>query len=147
MKTPAKRFLRPGLMAVLVLIASPLPAQEDTLSKPKGHAQNKQLAVRAHEDNLKKFARDTNILVRPGLIADRKKRRVEVMVERTALGADAPCEFTVIDETSDHGYEALLLSFAKPSDVHRAIQFIGTEPGGAFDPGSHRLGPGANRSS
>lgn len=125
-------------MAVLILIASSLPAQEDTLSKPKGHAQNKQLAVRAHEDNLKKFAGDTNILVRPGLIADRKKRRVEVMVERTSLGANAPCEFTVIDETSDHGYEALLLSFAKPGDVHRAIQFIGTEPGGAFDPGSHR---------
>lgn len=131
-------FLQAGLTVALILIASSLPAQEDTLSKPKGHARNKQLAVRAHEDNLKKFARDTNILVRPGLIADRMKRRVEVMVERTALGADAPCEFTVIDETSDHGYEALLLSFAKPSDVHRAIQFIGTEPGGAFDPGSHR---------
>ncbi len=138
MKTLANNFLPFYVAAALCLPASRAAAQEDTLSKPKGHAQNKQLAARAYEDHLKKFAGDTNILVRPGLIADRMKRRVEVMVERTSLGADAPCEFTVIDETSDHGYEALLLSFAKPSDVHRALQFIGTEPGGAFDPGSHR---------
>lgn len=138
MKTFANNFLPFYVAAALCLPASRAAAQEDTLSKPKGHAQNKQLAARAYEDHLKKFAGDTNILVRPGLIADRMKRRVEVMVERTSLGADAPCEFTVIDETSDHGYEALLLSFAKPSDVHRALQFIGTEPGGAFDPGSHR---------
>ena len=138
MKTLANNFLPFYVAAALCLPASRATAQEDTLSKPKGHTQNKQLAARAYEDHLKKFAGDTNILVRPGLIADKMKRRVEVMVERTALGADAPCEFTVIDETSDHGYEALLLSFAKPSDVHRAIQFIGLEPGGAFDPGSLR---------
>lgn len=131
------------LVASLLLFASPLLAQDDTpyKIKPKGHEQNKQRAARADEGNRKKHAGDTNILVRPGLVADKKTRRVEVMVERTALGLNAPCEFTVIDESSDHGYEALLLSFAKPSDVHRAIQFIGTEPGESFDPGSLRYWP------
>ncbi len=131
------------LVASLFFFALPLPAQDDTpyKIKPQGHEQNKQRAARAYELNRKKFAGDTNILIRPGLVADKKTRRVEVMVERTALGLNAPCEFTVVDETSDHGYEALLISFARPSDVHRAIQFIGTEPGESFDPGSLRYWP------
>jgi hypothetical protein len=130
-------------MALICLLTTSLLAQDETpfKIKPQGHEQNKQQAVRAYEANLKKFAGDTNTLVRPGLVADRKARRVEVLVERTALKANAPCEFTVIDETSDHGYESLLISFARPGDVHRALQFIGTEPGESFDPGSHRYWP------
>ena len=136
-------FFRLHLAASLFLFASPLLAQDDTpyKIKPKGHEQNKQRVASAYELNRKNFAGDTNVLVRPGLVADKKARRVEVMVERTALGLNAPCEFTIIDETSDHGYEALLISFAKPSDVHRAIQFIGTKPGESFDPGSLRYWP------
>lgn len=128
------------LTALLFLLASTLLAQDAAphRAKPKNHERNQEQTTRAYEDNLKKYAGDTNILLRPGLVADKKKRRVEVTVERTAVGQDAPCEFTVIAETSDHGYEALLISFAKPGDVHRAFQFIGTEPGESFDPGSLR---------
>ncbi len=137
------KLLQLHLVASLFLFASPLLAQDQTpfKIKPQGHELNKQQATRAYESNRKKYAGDTNILVRPGLVADKKARRVEVMVERTALQPNAPCEFTVIDESSDHGYEALLISFAKPSDVHRAIQFIGAEPGESFDPGSLRYWP------
>ena len=124
-------------------------AQDETpfKIKPQGHEENKQEAVRAYESNRKKHAGDTNILVRPGLVADKKARRVEVMVERTALQPNAPCEFTVIDETSDHGYEALLISFAKPSEVHRALQFIGAEPENRSTPPRFVTGPRASRSS
>ena len=137
------KFLRLHLLAFLVFFTAPVLAQDETpfKIKPQGHEQNKQEAVRAYERNLKKHAGDTNILVRPGLVADKKDRRVEVMVERTGLQPNAPCEFTVIDETSDHGYEALLISFAKPSEVHRALQFIGAEPGESFDPASLRHWP------
>jgi len=128
------------LTALLFLLALPLLAQDGTpyKSKPKGHEENKQLAASAYEGNLKKYAGNTNILVLPGLVADQKKKRVEVLVERTAVSQNAPCEFTIIADSSDHAYEALLISFAKPSDVHRALQFIGTEPGESFDPGSLR---------
>jgi len=128
-------------MVWLCLFASPLLAQEAASykSKPKGHEHNQQRATSAYEGNLKKYANDTDVLVLPGLVADKKKKRVEVMVERTAAGSDAPCEFTLIGESSDHGYEAVLISFAKPSAVHRALQFIGTEPGETFDPGSLRF--------
>jgi len=123
------------------LLASPLLAQDAApyKGKPKNHDKNQQLAARAYEGNLKKYAHDHNILVLPGLVADKAMKRVEMMVERTAVGPNAPCEFTIIAETSDHAYEALLISFAKPSDVHRALQFIGTEPGESFDPGSLRF--------
>ena len=143
MRKLAGKFFGLQFVASLFFFASPLLAQDDTpfKIKPQGHDQNKQRAASAYELNLKKFASDTNVLVRPGLVADKKARRVEVMVERTALGLNAPCEFTVIDESSDHGYEALLISFAKPSDVHRALQFIGAEPGESFDPGSLRHWP------
>jgi hypothetical protein len=128
-------------MVWLFLLASPLLAQEGApyKIKPKGHEENQQLAASAHEGNLKLYADDNNILVLPGLVADKKKKRVEVMVESTRLGPNSACEFTMIAETSDHAYEALLISFAKPSDVHRALQFIGKEPGETSDPGSLRF--------
>ena len=143
MRKPGGKFSRLHLLALVFFLAASSLAQDETpfKIKPQGHEQNKQHAARAYESNRQKFAGDTNILVRPGLVADRKARRVEVMVERTALRVNAPCEFTVIDESSDHGYEALLISFARPSEVHRALQFIGAEPGESFDPGSLRYWP------
>ena len=134
-------FLWVRLMALLSLIASPLCAQQadSYKTKPAGHEQNKKRAAEIFEQNRKKYADQTNILVRPGLVADRKNRRVEVLVERTGVGQNAPCEFLVLDESSDHAYEALLLSFAKPSEVHRALEFIGTKPGEPFDPESLRF--------
>ena len=129
------------LTAWLCLFASSLHGQADTpcQSKPKGHGNNKEVVDRAYEANLKTRSGDTNVLILAGLVADKKARRGEVMVERTAVGPNAPCEFTVIGETSDHGCEALLISFAKPSDVHRALQFIGAALGEPFDLGSPRF--------
>ena len=129
------------LMAWLVVLAWPLPASEADpyRSKPKSHESNKKQAAIAYEGNLKKYANDNNMLVLLGLVADKKGQQVAVMVESTCLGPDAPCEFTIIDETSDHGYESLLISFARPSDIHRALQFIGKDPGEPFDPGSLRF--------
>ncbi len=133
--------MRLPLIILLFLVAAPLPAQDPApyKSKPRSHEQNKQLAASAYQDNLKKYAGDTNVLVRPGLLAHRTEKRVEVAVESTGLGPNAPCEFAIIAENSDHGYEALLISLARAGDVHEALQFIGTEPGAAFDPGSLRF--------
>jgi len=132
--------MRVRLVAVLFMLASVLPAREGTSykSKPKNHEKNRQMSTNAYEAALVRYKGDTNILVLPGLVADKGRKRVEVMAETLRLRAGGPCEFTVIAETSDHGYEANLISFAKPSDVHRALQFIGTDPGESFDPGSLR---------
>ena len=129
------------LSLLLFLLAPPLSAQEGNAYKsmPAGHEKNKQLAASAHEANLSKHTNDGTILVLPGLIADRQKQRVEVLVETTKLGKGAACEFTIIGENSDHAYEALLISFARPSAVHQALQFIGQAPGLPADPEALRF--------
>ena len=128
-------------MAWLFVLASSLLAQDAVpyKTKPRSHEANREMVRKTYEANRKKYADEKSILIRPGLVADKKQQRVEVMVERTAVGKNAPCEFTVIGETSDHGYEALLIAFAKPSDVQQALQFLDTEPGATFDPASLRF--------
>ena len=108
-------------------------------ARPQGHEENRMRVDRIHQEELRRYGGDTNVLVLPGLIADRRTRRVEVRVERSAVGANAPCEFLVVGESSDHAYEALLIAFARPSDIHAALRFIGTEPGQSYHPPTHRF--------
>lgn len=128
-------------VVLLLLAVAAVHAQIDIpfKARPSGHEDNRARIARIHQDDIRRFAGDTNLLVLPGLVADRRTRRVEVQVERSAVGANAPCEFLVVNESSDHGYEALLIAFAKPSDIHAALRFIGTEPGQSFHPPSHRF--------
>jgi hypothetical protein len=128
-------------VVVLLLAVATVHAQLDIPFKvrPQEHETNRARVARIHQDELRRFAGDTNLLVLPGLIADRRTHRVEVRVERSAVGANAPCEFLVVSESSEHGYEALLIAFARPSDIHQALRFIGTEPGQSYHPPSHRF--------
>ena len=89
--------------------------------------------------NIEKYKNASDILVLPGLIANRKEKRVEVYAEATGLREGPPVEFLLIDHTSAHGYEALLWSYAKPSHVHAALEFIGLEAGEPFDPEALRF--------
>ena len=128
-------------VVVLLLAVAAVHAQVDMpfKARPSGHEENRARVARIHQDELRRFADDTHRLVLPGLVADRRTRRIEVRVERSAVGANAPCEFLVVNESSDHGYEALLIAFARPSDLHAALRFIGTEPGQSYHPPSHRF--------
>jgi hypothetical protein len=119
-----------------MLLSAPLFAQEPNLykSKPAGHEKNKQLVISAFEADLKRHTNDSNFLVLPGLVADKQQQRIEVIVESTGLGENAPCEFTIVGENSEHAYETLLISFAQPSAISQALQFIGKKPGEPIDP-------------
>ena len=129
------------LIALVSMLAWPLLAQErdQYKTKPVGHEQNQQLATNAYQANLKKYVGDTNILVLPGLIADKNKQRIEVMVESTGLNPKSPCEFTIVGEQSEHAYETLLIAFAQPSAIYQALQFIGKSPGEPADPEALRF--------
>ena len=135
---------RPGrafrFVHLFCLLALPLAAQTGDLFKfkPPGHERNHQQAVAADAAQAKRYAADTNILVLPGLVADKSRQRVEVLVESTELGERSPCEFLLVAEASEHAYEAVLISFATPGDIQRALRFIGQEPGEPFDPGALR---------
>lgn len=132
------------LLTALMVLSTSLPAAQEGdsyKSKPADHETNKELAAIAHAANLKQHANNSNILVLPGVVADKQKQRVEVTVESACLAEGASCEFAVVSEASQHGYEALLISFAQPNSVHRALKFIGQEPGAPVDPGSLRFWP------
>ncbi len=128
------------VISLVFLLKASLLAQEPNLykSKPVGHENNKQLAAIAYETNLKLHINDRNFLVLPGLVADKQKQRIDVMVESTGLAQHAPCEFTIVGYNSEHGYETLLIAFAQPSAVSQALQFIGKTPGQPFEPDALR---------
>ena len=130
----AGRQLR--LIGLIAILAGPLNAQDASIYKtrPAGHEKNKELADVVHKANLTRYANDTNILVLPGLVADKNKQRVEVVVESTGLGDKSPCEFAIVGEQSEHAYEALAISFAKPGAIHQALRFIGKTPGEPVNP-------------
>jgi hypothetical protein len=103
--------------------------------KPTGAAK----AQAQHASNLKSHGDNPEMLALPGLLADRKNRRVELLAEATGLGSGEFAEFLLVDQSSGHGYEALLWSFAKPGDVRRALEFIGLKPGSPIDPAALRF--------
>jgi hypothetical protein len=91
---------------------------------------NEPAVAMIHEQNLKKHGKNPDMMVLPGLLADRKAQRVIIQAEATGLDTKGnPPEFFLIGQHSGHGYEALALSFAKPGDIHKALVFIGMEPG------------------
>lgn len=103
--------------------------------RPTGMAKSRErdeVARAAHAGN-------PDMLVLPGLVANRKTRQVDVLAESTGLGAGTELEFLLVDQDSSHGYEALLWSHAKPSDVHKALEFIGLKPGSPYNPAAMRF--------
>ena len=82
---------------------------------------------------------------RRGVRADRVAQSVEVLAESTGLTSEAPVEFILIGPTSGHDYEALAVSYARPSDIHRALEFIGMDPGAPFNPPGRRFFPKGER--
>jgi hypothetical protein len=125
-----------GLMIAVAAAALEPPTQRER--NRAWVATNDQQAVQA-------YARDTNLLVRPGLLAHRTERWVRLWAEATALAGDTPIEFFLIAENSGHDYETVAVSFAQPSDVHAALEFIGVKPGHPVDADRLRFWPRGER--
>ena len=68
-------------------------------------------------------------LTLPGLVANRQEHWVRVSATATGLQESSPVEFLLIGPNSGKDYEALATSLAKPSDIHKALVFIGMQPG------------------
>jgi len=122
-----RNIVIPAFIAVSVLTA----AEPDRQSKAR--SRNNDIVTRTYSDNLRKYKGNSDVLVLPGLIADRAKRRVILQAESTGLGGGEIIEFFLVARNSGHAYEALAVSFAKPSHVHRALVFMGMEPGRPVD--------------
>jgi len=136
----AVRVLFSGLAFVAAAWAA---SGEDETASP--FASNRTAVLRKYEANVKTYEGKADVLVLPGLIADRKAKRVLVDVCTTGTEKGKPAEFLVIGETSGHGYESLALSFAKPSAIHRALEFIGLKPGRPVNAGAMQFWPKGER--
>jgi hypothetical protein len=136
---PITRRIVPALLLGSWLHAQDTP--EHFGPKPSGGSK----AKAQYEANLKAHKGNPDVLVLPGLVADRKARRIDVLVECTGLKANETVEFLLVGQDSSHGYEALLWSMARPGDVHRALEFIGLKPGPPANPSLPRFVPDGDR--
>jgi hypothetical protein len=97
----------------------------------------------AYSNDCRRFAGSADILVRPGLVADRTSRWVRVWAE--TANPSYPVEFPLVAPGSGHDYEALAVAFARASDVHEALCFIGMQPGRPVDSARMRFWPKGER--
>jgi hypothetical protein len=99
----------------------------------------------AYETNLKQFKDNPDYLVLPGLLASKKEKQVRLDGRATALGAGDAVEFFLIPADSGKDYESLTIAFVKPSDVHRALEFIGLKPGRSVNYNNNQYWPKGER--
>ncbi len=78
-------------------------------------------------ENLQKYGDNPDVMVRRGVIANRKTREVLVQAIATGVQHD-PIEFFLVTEFG-RDYEAIAVTLAKPSIIHQALEFIGVKPG------------------
>jgi hypothetical protein len=97
------------------------------------------------KSNLEKYKDNADMLVLPGLLASRREKKITVYGKTSAAKAGDIVEFFLIAQDSGHGYEALAASFAKPSDIHKALLFIGVEPGKPVNQDELRFWPKGER--
>jgi len=129
------------LLAAVLLIGHAARAQE-----PPSNRLANLAFVSAQDDTwLKAHGNDSNIFLRPGLRADRAQREVVVWAEATGLSESSPVEFFLVAPESGHDYEAAAISFAKPSDIHAALEFIGMRPGRPIAPAENQFWPKGER--
>jgi len=90
-----------------------------------------------HRDRLARFKGRSDVLVRPGVVADRKSGEIRIDARATGVGPHDPVEFLLISSTSGHDYEALAVAFAAAGHVDEALRFLGLPRGRGVD--SYRM--------
>lgn len=92
-------------------------------------------------------ATSTNVQVWSGVIADREKREVRLLVEAVGHRPDTIIEFLIAAPQSNRAYESALMSVAKPSDIVRAMEWIGLPKGDVINGRQFRFWPKGERIS
>jgi hypothetical protein len=137
-----------NLKSCLLLCALTLRSAVQAMASDGNEAlseSNRVQAARLQQELCSRCVGHDDLVLRPGLVADRGRRFVHLLVETTDLGPRAPCEFVMIATNSGHAYEALSVAYARPSDVHDALKFIGLQPGAPYDGDLPRLWPKGER--
>ena len=136
-----KKLLR--ILPLLTLVTSPLVAEE---IDPLAAARSANLATVTNlwRTNRSRSVNDANFVTRRGLTADIAARTIEILAEATPIDGGV-VEFFIVGEHSGHDYEALVTSFAKPSDIEAVLQQLGMQPGQPVNPKTMRFWPKGER--
>lgn len=134
------------ILAVLILLPGAALTESDSAADlNNARERNRKLVADEFTVNTTVYGKNPDVLVLPGLVADRGKRKIVLRAEATGLQGDSIVEFFIIGENSGHDYEALLVSMATPGDVRQALTFIGMQPGRSADPSSFAMWPKGER--
>ncbi len=106
---------------------------------------NRQQAAEWTERMRAEAGEDADWWVADGIVANRRERWVRIKAEATGIGPGSAVEFVLISARSGHDYEALAISLAEPSAIHKALEFIGLPPGQPVDPARLRFWPRGER--
>ena len=128
-----KWILLMATIPAIVACSQPAAAPAVVAAQPSPREANKAAVQKAYQDNVKKYAGNTDMLVLPGVLANRVKKQIVVQAEATGLGKSDPIEFFAASDESGNDYETLTVAFAKPGDVRKALEFIGMQPGRTVD--------------
>jgi hypothetical protein len=127
---------------VILLLASTAIFADEPQEKPDLAAI---ASKRAYEQSQKQFKDNPDYLVLPGLLANRKDKTVRLYGRATALGAGDAVEFFIIPADSGKDYESLAVAYVKPSEVARALEFIGMKPGRPVNYNANQYWPKGER--
>ena len=131
----------PALILTGLLCTPSLQADDGDNKAAALFASQKKLVQKKTEQAEKDYEGNPDVLVRYGLVADRKAKKVTVQAVINILSANDPVEFYLITDASEHDYEALATSFATDEDIRKALTFIGMQPGTPVDGRAMRLWP------
>ncbi len=131
-----------ALCGLTIIAACTTAVQAEPELSPE-RAANLLRVETAHVERRSRASDD--LFVRRGVVADRVARKVTLEAEATGLEGGGIVEFPIIAENSGHGYEALFVAFAKPSDVSAAIEFIGVPRGRPARPSDLSFWPKGER--
>ena len=95
---------------------------------------------RFYEKQLKSNKGNENILVLPGVIANRQAKTITIDALATGLDENAPMEYYLVS-TIGKEYEALTTSHLKASDLEAAFTFLGISKGDLTDYANLRFWP------
>lgn len=94
---------------------------------------------------LKKFEGNPDILLRPGMLADRNEKVVYAWGDSVGLAANEPLEFFAVSSGSGFEYESIAVIFCQPSAIREGLEFIGMKAGEPVNPSIIRFWPKGER--
>ena len=101
--------------------------------------------AQAHTTWSEKAKTNPDLLVRPGMIADRKAQQVTLYGSGSGVAPLGVIEFLLVSHGSGHEYESAGVGFTKASDLKAGLQHIGVEPGQPVSPDALRFWPRGGR--